>query len=304
MLKVIRKRNLYFTISAVLCLVSVLSLIAWGLKPGIDFTGGTLMEVEFQNVSRPQANEIKEILESAEMDIGDVSVRPAGQNSMIIRLAAVDEDKHQEILAAIRNEFVPESAEMSESRYESIGAVIGQELRKKATWSIALVVIAIVLYIAWAFRKVSKPVASWKYGIGAIVALCHDILIVTGVFSILGRFVGIEVDILFITALLTILGYSVNDTIVVYDRTRENLHKRSGNFEETVNRSVNETLRRSINTSLTTLLVLVAVFIFGGESIRYFVLALILGALVGTYSSVFIASPLLVVWQKLKLKKG
>jgi len=185
-------------------------------------------------------------------------------------------------------------------RFESIGPVIGQELQDKAVRAILAVLIAIVLYIAWAFRKVSDPVSSWKYGVTAIIALAHDVIIPTGIFAILGFWMGIEIDILFVTAVLTILGFSVNDTIVVFDRTRENLardhHKHD--FDWIVNKSVNETIRRSLYTSLTTFVVLFAVYLYGGESIKNFVLALMIGVIAGTYSSIFLASPLLVVWEK------
>jgi len=188
-----------------------------------------------------------------------------------------------------------------EERFETIGPVIGEEIKKKAWVAIFFTVIAIVLYIAYVFRKVSKPVASWKYGIAAIVALVHDIVIITGLFSILGHFFGTEVNSLFITALLTILGFSVNDTIVVFDRTRENLNKHySQDFEKIVNDSVNSSITRSVNTSLTTLLILLALFFFGGETIKDFVLALIAGVVVGTYSSIFVASPIIVSWNKMK----
>ena len=159
----------------------------------------------------------------------------------------------------------------------------------------------IVLYIAYAFRKVSKPVASWKFGIAAIIALTHDILVIAGIFAALGYFLNIEVDSLFVTALLTILGFSVHDTIVTFDRTRENLFKNNNkSFSEIVNISVNQTIVRSINTSVTTLLVLLAIYFFGGESIKNFVLALVLGVIIGTYSSIFLASPLLTIWRKRK----
>ena len=185
--------------------------------------------------------------------------------------------------------------EIIEKRFESIGPVIGSELAEKSIKAIIIVLIGIVLYVGWVFRKVSRPVSSWKYGLIALAALFHDIIITLGVFSILGHFYGVEVGMPFVVALLTILGYSVNDTIVVFDRTRENLLRSAwDDFEEVVNRSVNETLVRSLNTSLTTLVVLLAIYFFGGATIQYFVLALIVGIIAGTYSSIFIASPLLV----------
>ena len=189
---------------------------------------------------------------------------------------------------------------IEELRFDSVGPSIGQELKRKSLYAIITVLIAIVLYIAWAFRKVSKPVASWKYGMTAIIALFHDVMIVLGVFAVLGRFLDMEINTAFVAAILTVLGYSVNDTIVVFDRIRENLPRSDEDFESTVNISVNQTLRRSINTSLTTLLVLLSIFFFGGTTIRDFVLALSIGVFIGTYSSIFLASPVLVVWEKLK----
>jgi preprotein translocase subunit SecF len=194
---------------------------------------------------------------------------------------------------------------IQEMRFESIGPVIGEELKDKAIRAIIAVLVAIILYIAWAFRKVSEPVSSWKYGVTAIIALAHDVIIPTGIFVVLGQILGIELDILFVTALLTILGFSVNDTIVVFDRTRENLARdhHQHDFEFIVNKSVNETIRRSIITSVTTFVVLLAIYLFGGESIKYFVLALMVGVVVGTYSSIFLASPLLVVWEHFSRRK-
>lgn len=198
-----------------------------------------------------------------------------------------------------------EEKNIEEKRFDSIGPVIGNELKSTAVWAIVIALIGMVLYIGWAFRKVSRPVSSFKYGIIATIALFHDVVITLGVFSVLGYLYNIEIGLPFVAALLAILGYSVNDTIVVFDRTRENLIKAgSENFEETVNKSVNETLIRSLNASFTTLLVLFALFLFGGETIKYFIAALIIGIAFGTYSSIFIASPLLVTWQKWSLRKN
>lgn len=198
-----------------------------------------------------------------------------------------------------------EEKNIEEKRFDSIGPVIGNELKSTAVWAIAIALIGMVLYIGWAFRKVSRPVSSFKYGIIATIALFHDVVITLGVFSVLGYMYNIEIGLPFVAALLAILGYSVNDTIVVFDRTRENLIKAgSENFEETVNKSVNETLIRSLNASFTTLLILFVLFLFGGETIKYFIAALIIGIAFGTYSSIFIASPLLVTWQKWSLKKN
>ena len=191
-----------------------------------------------------------------------------------------------------------------EQRFETIGPVISTQLKNRSIYIILTVIVTIVLYVAYAFRKVSRPVQSWKYGISAIIALVHDVVITFGTFAILGKFLGVEVDIAFVVALMTILGYSVNDTIVVFDRVRENLIKKgSDKFVEAINEGVSQTVARSINTSLTTLLVLIALFLFGGDSIHYFSLALIVGIVAGTYSSIFLAAPLLATWQDISNRK-
>ena len=213
------------------------------------------------------------------------------------RFEEIDETTHQAILDKLQTE----DGGLIENRFEAIGPSIGNELKTKAIQSIIIVLLFIVIYIAYAFRKVSKPVASWKYGISAIIALVHDILIITGIFAVLGYFLKIEIDSLFVTALLTILGFSIHDTIVTFDRTRENLIKnKDESFDDIINISVNQTIVRSLNTSITTLFVLLAIYIFGGDTIKNFVLALILGVIIGTYSSIFIASPLLSMWNKQK----
>lgn len=301
-LNIIQNRKYFYILSGVLTLISALSLIAWGLKPGIDFTGGSLLELSFKN-ERPTSDEIQKSLSS--LNLGEIKVQPAADKNDILRFKDVDEATHQEILKNLKETFKDKSEAkvntneslVLEERFESVGPVMGKELQDKAWVAIFLASIMIVLYIAYAFRKVSKPVESWKFGLAAIVALIHDLLIVTGLFSVLGHFVGIEVDGLFITALLTILGFSVHDTIVVFDRTRENLSKHySSNFEEVVNDSINQTLTRSINTSLTVLMVLVILYFFGGATISNFILALIAGIIFGTYSSIFVASPIVVTW--------
>lgn len=310
-LRLIQNRNKFFIFSGILVVASIVALSIWGLNPGIDFTGGSLLELEVKNAEFT-AQEITDEIINKMPEIGEVKVQPT-EEGFFIRTKDLKEEEHQNILSIISlmessevNEGIVEIQPISvtEKRFESIGPVIGQELKTKTMWAIGIALVVIVLFVAYSFRKVSKPVASWKYGIGAIIALAHDICIVTGVFAVLGHYLGYEVGIFFVTALLTILGYSVNDTIVVYDRTRENLiYSPQDTFEGTVNKSVNETIGRSINTSLTTLLVLFALYFFGGESISQFVLALIIGTAIGAYSSIFIASPLLVVWQKLGRKK-
>ena len=358
-MEIIKNRKFYFSISGLLVAGSIVAVLMYGLNLGIDFKGGSLMEVSMHEQVKTNIAEIEQILTQAEEGkssaLDSVRIQPTGENGFVLRFKDVSEDEHQRILSTLNTELskgleiddTSNSAQSLESnmpnassiqatdsegnpveinfesinngavasspvitiggkgvieemRFESIGPVIGQELQDKSVKAILSVLIAIVLYIAWAFRKVSKPVSSWKYGVTAIIALAHDVIIPTGIFAVLGHLFGIEIDILFVTALLTILGFSVNDTIVVFDRTRENLardhHKHD--FDWIVNKSVNETIRRSLFTSLTTFLVLFAIYLYGGETIKYFVLALMIGVVVGTYSSIFLASPLLVVWEK------
>lgn len=298
-MKIIQKRKNWFTLSGILVVLSILSLSFWGLNFGIDFTGGSLLEIEFSNY-RPSVSDVRASLEP--LDLGSLIVQPVEDQGMIFRFQDISEEKHQQSLDMLRENFGGEGNELVELRYDSIGPSIGRELKQKAFYSVIIVLIGIILFIAWSFRKVSKPLESWKYGLAAVVALFHDVILVLGLFSVLGEFYGVEVNSAFIAAILTVLGYSINDTIVVFDRIRENLPKSDVDFEATVNTSVNQTLVRSINVSLTTLLVLVSIILFGGATIRDFVLALALGVVVGTYSSIFLASPILVSMNKFKHK--
>lgn len=299
MINIIERRGWWYIFSGILLTISIASIVLWGLKFGIDFTGGSLMEVEFAK-DRPSVEQVTDGVR--ELGVNIAQVQPAGDKAMLLRLQDISEETHQKILAKLK---ILSGADINERSFESIGPTIGNELKRSALWAILLALFFIVSYIAWAFRKVSRPVASWKYGVVAIVALVHDLLITIGVFSILGRFAGVEIDTLFVSALLTVLGFSVHDTIVVFDRTRENLFRGvDKDFSATVNRSVNDTIMRSINTSITTLLALSALYFFGGESIRYFTLALLIGIAFGTYSSIFVASPLLVDWHLLKVRKN
>lgn len=298
MYNILGQRKHFYIISGTLMILSIASLSTWGLKYGIDFTGGTLMEVKFAN-SAPSNAEIKAILDEA--GTKDATVQPTQNNSVLIRYGNSDDEKNKEVLKKLREKY----PEAENTRLDYIGPSISSELKSKALWALLIAVIGIALYIAYAFRQVSRPVESWKYGVGAVIALVHDVLITVGIFSVLGHFLNIEVDTSFIAALLTILGFSVHDTIVVYDRTRENLMRSSNreDFSEVVNRSLNETMARSINTSLTVIITLLAIFIFGGESIKTFTLALLIGIVFGTYSSIFVASALMVDWWKMENKK-
>jgi len=286
--------------SSVVTVVCLTFLAMWGLKPGIDFTSGSLLEVTFN--TRPETSELKQIFD--DIDLKNTFFQKTGENGVIIRSEFLSEEEHQFVIKEMVNKLAPSGIFVHEDRFETIGPAISKQLKSRSLLAIILVNLGIIGYVAYAFRKVSRPVASWKYGALAIVALFHDVLLVMGVFSFLGRFYGIEVDTAFVVAVLTVLGYSVNDTIVVYDRIRENLLRHSAdNFEEVVNIGLNQTLMRSINTTFKTMLPLFALFFIGGFSIHYFALALLIGIASGAYSSVFIASPLLVYvykWQERK----
>lgn len=265
--------------------LAAFSIGYYGLNLGIDFTGGTLYEVEF-SVERPGKALMSD--ELGFYGFSDATIIPTDDRGIIIKTHSLTEDERGRLAGTIRN-----LGEYTEVRYTSIGPVIGEELRRKGTYAILGVVTLIIVYIAFVFRKVSRPVSSWKYGVAAVIALAHDVLIPTGIFAA----AGFEIDSLYLTALLAILGLSVSDTIVVFDRIRENLRERSSrDFAELVGTSISQTYNRSFNTSFTTILVLSALLVFGSEATRLFALALVLGMVAGTYSSIFFASPLLVMW--------
>jgi preprotein translocase subunit SecF len=291
MFKITQRRNLYFILSGIIIIPGIVFMIMGGLKLGIDFTGGSLINIGFTN-TRPSVQQIEETLGS--LQLGPLTIQPLGDKDASIKLKNIDNETYTKVIAQLKEKY----GEITEKSFDSIGPTFGNELKQKAITATILVLIFILLYISFAFRKASfGPVKSWVFGAGAIIALIHDLILVIGFFAFLGKFWNVEVDTLFITALLTILGFSVHDTIVVYDRIRERLRTTyNKTFEETVNESVNQTIVRSLNTSLTTLLVLLALYLFGGQSIRFFILALLVGITAGTYSSIFIASPLLVVW--------
>ena len=314
-MNIIKYRNIFLGIGAITVLSAVALLTLVGLRMGIDFTGGALTEVVYETLPEQSVIEVG----IAEMELGAFSVRITndvdGRSGYMIRTRDLSESERQQLTG-----IVTEAGDGAEvTRFSSIGPVIGSELAEKAKWAIGGIVVVIILYIAIAFLRVGYPVKSWVYGGITIVALIHDILVPAAVMTILGVLSGAEVDVLFVTALLAVLGYSVNDTIVVFDRVRENLHKyRKAHvvetkditgvvqkettytltkpFAEIVNTSLLQTVTRSINTSLTTVLALTALFIFGGVTTQVFALVLIAGVIAGTFSSIFIASPLLVFY--------
>ncbi len=290
-LNIIGHSKLWLGISAGIVVLAFVALFTYGLNFGIDFTGGSLLQVSAPSTS-------VESLRDAVTKAGFEPVVQQGEgDTYFVRLAPVSEVEHQTILTAVQSV----SSTATEIRFDTVGPVIGGELKNASLKATALMLALIMAYVAWAFRKVTRPVASWKYGAVTMIAAFHDVIIPLGVFAVLGHFFGYQIDMAFVAAALTILGYSINDTIVVLDRTRENLLRRRHSdmsFGDIVNTSVLETLARSLNTTFATLLPLLAVFIVGGATTRPFVLALIIGMLSGAYSSIFVASPLLVEWEK------
>ncbi len=299
---IIQYRKVWYALSAIIIALSLAATMVWGLKFGIDFTGGSLMEINYTvstSTPTPSADQVTAALSA--VGVNGVQVRSTGDTGYLIRTPYLDQGKY----ALAKGALQIGGAQYEEKRFDAIGPAIGNELQTRSVYAIILVLLAIGLFIMFVFRHVSKPVASWKYALVALVALAHDVIVPLGLFAFLGEFYGAEVDTLFVTAILVVLGFSVHDTIVVFDRTRENLKKNAHSgthesFEHVVGRSVTQTLARSINTSLTTLLALVALYFWGAEASQYFVLTLLVGIAVGTYSSICIGSPLLVTLEKMQ----
>ncbi len=299
---IVKYRKIFYTISAILMIGSIVSIFSWGLNLGIDFKGGAALEVEYTKTVPT-----RDVVESsiAPLSLGSL-VKPMGDKGFLIKTRSITDAERESLVQALQK-----NGDMDVKQFSSIGPVLGVEAMKKSLVSIVLVLICIVLFVTFAFRHVSEPVSSWKYGLITVFALLHDVLIPTGVFVFLGHFQGVEIDTLFVTAILVVLGFSVHDTIVVFDRVRENLriansHNEKKEFANIVGESINQTFTRSINTSLTTLLALFVLFFVGGEATKMFSLALIVGITAGTYSSVFLGSPLLVTmdaWQEKNKKK-
>lgn len=292
-MEIIGKKYLYFAISLIIIIPGLISLILWGLPLSIDFTGGSRLTLTFpKRVEQETVNQIKSVLLEEKIE---VSMIQKSERQAFIRTKTISQKKDSEIISVLEKKV----GIFKQEEFETVGPVIGGETTANAIKAVILACVLIVLYIAWAFRQVPKPASSWRFGICAVIALIHDVLVIVGLSSLLGHFFGFEIDSLFITALLTIIGFSVHDTIVVFDRVRENLRRMAGSpFATIVNDSILQTLSRSLNTTLTVLLVLFTLLLFGGESIRTFVIILLIGITSGTYSSIFNAAPLLVVWDE------
>jgi preprotein translocase subunit SecF len=296
MINIVGKRKLWFIISFILVVPGTIALILWGLRPGIDFTGGQEMEVS----GKTTQEELHDII--AKTGVKEITVTTSGENNLLVRYSDKDVGETEQIHQNIKT--LLQQSGLSEVSFSSVGPSVSRDITRNALLGVGLASLAILFYISFAFRNTPPPLTSWSFGSTAIFAMLHDALFVLGAFAILGHFYGIQIDALFVTALLTVIGFSVHDTIVVYDRIRENLRRLNKPFEVVANISVNETLARSLNTSLTVIIVLLAFYLFGGESIRNFVLALLIGIVVGTYSSIFFATPSLVVYNNWKIKKN
>jgi preprotein translocase subunit SecF len=294
------RRNTWYVLSLIVIIPGLISLILFGVRQGIDFTGGTLWDLQFQR--SVDTEEIRTVLERNGYEESVVQLSSDDgltDNVAIIRIKELPEGSDAK--TAIENDLRASVGEFTELQISTVGASVGNEIRNRAIFAVCLASIGILLYIAYAFRNTQNPVL---YGICALVAMLHDVVIVLGIFSILGEVSNVEIDALFVTALLTVIGFSVHDTIVVFDRIRENLARKvAPTFEEVVNYSLAQTIVRSLNTSITVTFTLLALYFFGGESTKEFVLALVIGVVSGTYSSIFNASQLLVSWENGEIQR-
>ena len=298
---IVKHRKWFFALSLILSALAIYGIAVYGFNFSVDFKGGSITEVRY-TTELPLQVGVEEAIQK--LSLGGFSVRPSEGDRYIIRTRELSAEENVLLLGSLPRDG--QSAPTIE-RSNTVGPVAGTELKNKAVKAVAVVVIMIVLYITFAFRKVSEPVSSWKYGFATVLALIHDVIVPTGIFVFLGYFYGHEIDLLFVSGLLAILGYSVHDTIVVFDRVRENLKINKAkhaveDFEATVGKSITQTLGRSINTSLTIFITLIFLFFLGSSATHDFALLLIIGIIAGTYSSIFLASPLLVTFYKLQKK--
>ncbi len=299
MINVIGHKKIFLTVSGVLVIAGIVSMIVFGFSLAVDFTGGTLWQIK---VPGTDAQKLEEFFRSnLGLEVSGLAFDRAS-DTYAVTLPEIPDSERQTHFSAIEKSF----SGAEDFDFQRVSPSVSQELRRKSITAVVLVMAAISIYVAIVFRKVSRPVSSWKYGVITLLTLAHDVIIPAGVFAALGKFIGVAMDTNFIVALLVVMGFSVHDTIVVFDRIREKLLKSKQvelNLDETVNKSVNETFIRSINTSLTLVLVLLALYLLGPISLQYFILVILIGTVFGTYSSIFVASPLLVVWHNLSRSK-
>lgn len=301
MIDFVGKRKWYFAVSGIVILIGIISIAVFGLKWGIEFSSGTSMTIRFEQEVKQE--ELRQ--KFADLDYGEAIIQATGEGDFLIRTERLETEVRDpqtgEVITPGEGDVIVEALEgefgsLIVTDYNDVSSIVAKEIGRNATIAVIVAAIAILAYITWAFRRLEKP---FRYGVCAVIALIHDVVIVFGIYALLGAFSNMEIDVLFITGILTVIGYSVNDTIVVFDRIRENrLKSPGGDIETTINGSLNQTLGRSLNTSLTTLFVLLALYLFGGVTIQNFILVLLIGVIAGTYSSVAIASQLLVVWDK------
>ncbi|MEK7180907.1 MAG: protein translocase subunit SecF [Patescibacteria group bacterium] len=299
-MNIIGKKTLFLSIAGILVALSIFLIFVFGFEEAIDFKGGTLWQFQIPQ-ENPSVETVSQFLKSDIKEIGETVINyDLTHDTFLVRLRTTTEDEHQKLQTVIKTKF-PSFEELS---FQSIGPSIGANLRKNAVKAIIFAIIFVSLYISFAFRKVSRPITSWKYGVVTMISLLHDIVIPAGLIAVLGHYLGVEIDSNFIVALLVIMGFSVHDTIVVFDRIRENLSLDRGKteFGTVINNSINQTMARSINTSLTLIIVLLAMFFLGPINLKYFTLTLLVGVSMGVYSSIFVASPLLLVWHNLTRK--
>jgi len=293
MINVVGKRKIFLGVAAVMVAVALISIFYFGFKEGIDFSGGTLWQVKFDKEIAQE--EMVNILKNNGVE--GVVINKSGDGSYLLRFKSISEEEHKKISSVLEEK----EGSFKELSFQSIGPSVGKELKTKAVFGVVFVLLAISIYVSLAFLKVSYPIKSWKYGVVALLCLFHDVVIPAGVLAWLGEYKGVEIDTNFVVALLVIAGFSVHDTIVVFDRIREKLGLARGREQLSVviNDSVNETMARSINTSLTLAIMLLALYFAGPINLQYFVLTILIGTIIGTYSSIFVASPFLVVWHNL-----
>lgn len=292
MLNFMRYRLVYVLISSLVIVPGVFTLLRFGLKPAVDFTGGTLLEVEIKKQEVGiVVEDLKTTVESQKFEVG--SIQPSGESNFILRLKPIDNQQKTVLIDALKEKF----GQVEEIRFETVGPILGKELLQKTFIASFIAILAILLYVAWAFKNI-------RYGVSAVIALLHDLIVVVSVFAMFGKWLGVEVDSLFVTAALTTMSFSVHDTIVVFDRIRESQKKLTSiPFEQQVNQALTETMGRSLNNSLTIIFMLLALVLLGGETIKWFAVALLVGTITGTYSSPFVAAPILFTWQQIRDRK-
>lgn len=301
----IKYRNVWLTVSSVLVVASFVAIFSFGYRPGIDFAGGTQLEIRVEGLKTealPAGSSLEEFLAESyrEATNNETAVQTSGEGRYTVKSKVITNDQKNQWLTKLN----PIADKVEELRFETVSPIIGGEAVRKTILATIVAIVVILLYLAYSFRRVPKPTSAWRFGVATVVALVHDLIILLGIYAVMGRYGGAEVDSMFMTAILTLLGFSVHDTIVTFDRLRENLIRHGGdNFAQKLNDSISETITRSINTSFTVILVLGAMALMGGESIFFFTVSLLIGIVAGTYSSIFVASMVLLLWQEHSQRK-